>query len=167
MRRLLFSPGKVLGWRLASFSGLVRARMHLAICHLFPAAGLKIPQTMRTMYIVRMLQAAETRYAPKKYAGRIVLFRGGGLEEHTDGSNMGWDGLADVLENHEIGDGGLRSRRDIMNEPLVGLLATELRACLEKARDSEPVEWHTTRTERSAAASSSMAPAIPAIEPAG
>ena len=46
---------------------------------------------------------------------------------------MGWDGLAEHLENHEIGDGGLRSRRDIMNEPLVGLLARQLKACMANA----------------------------------
>jgi hypothetical protein len=53
---------------------------------------------------------------------------------------MGWDGLAANLENHEIGDNGLRTRRDIMNEPLVGSLANELRACLDKVQMIESVK---------------------------
>jgi hypothetical protein len=49
---------------------------------------------------------------------------------------MGWEGLAANLEVSEIGDGGLRSRRDIMNEPLVGTLAKQLDASIAKANTS-------------------------------
>jgi hypothetical protein len=100
----------------------------MATCQLFLAMGIPIPQNLRTMYVVRMINATEMQYAPKPYAGTIALFRGRGLYE--DDPNMGWDGLAETLENYEVGDGGLRSRRDIMNEPLVGLLAQQLSRCI-------------------------------------
>ena len=68
----------------------------------------------------------------KPYPGTLILFRGRGLYE--DDPNMGWEGLAATLENYEIGERRLRSRRDIMNEPLVGLLATQLDGCMAKNR---------------------------------
>lgn len=106
----------------------------MATCRSFLAVGFPIPQALRTMYVVRMINATESRYAPKRYDGVLTLFRGKGLYE--DDRNMGWDGLAEAIEHHEIGDGGLRSRRDIMNEPLVGLLAQELQACMLAANTS-------------------------------
>jgi len=108
-----------------------RSRIHMAACRMFLALGIPIPQALRTMYVVRMINATESRYAPRPYSGVLTLFRGKGLYE--DDPNMGWDGLAARIENHEIGDGGLRSRRDIMNEPLVAVLARELDGCMRDA----------------------------------
>jgi hypothetical protein len=82
-----------------------------------------------------MISRAEQNYAPAFYPGTLALFRGKGLYEND--RDMGWTGLAEQLENHEIGDGGLRSRRDIMNEPLVSLLASQLKVCLERAGKSQ------------------------------
>jgi thioesterase domain-containing protein/acyl carrier protein len=130
--RLMRSPQAALGWRLAAIDDAVRSRLHMATCHAFQAIGLTVPQSMRTMYVVRMLQRAEERYAPSKYPGKIVLFRGGGLDESADDPNLGWDGLAENIENHQMGASGLRTRRDIMNEPLVGDLAKTLRAYLDR-----------------------------------
>src|SRR5205814_1251577 len=90
VRRLLLSPHKALGWRAMAFGAAIRSRLHMATCRLFLSLGLRIPQGMRTMYIVRTLQAAEEQYVPHKYSGRIVLFRGGGLDENLDGPNMCW-----------------------------------------------------------------------------
>jgi len=137
--RLLHSPSKALGWRLAKLAQDIRSGLRMMTCRLFLSFGLRIPQGMRTMYIVRMLQAAEEQYIPQKYPGTIVLFRGGGLEENADGPKMGWDGLAETIESYQIGESGLRSRRDIMNEPLVTDLAKQLAACLERGRDAEGV----------------------------
>lgn len=128
LSRLRTSPKDALRWRWNSWTRTLRSRIHMAACRSFLAVGLPIPQALRTMYVVRMINATESRYAPKRYNGVLTLFRGKGLYE--DDRNMGWDGLADTIEHHEIGDGGLRSRRDIMNEPLVGLLAQELDACM-------------------------------------
>ena len=106
----------------------------MTTCRLFLAVGAPIPQPLRTMYVVRMINATESRYAPKRYPETLTLFRGKGLYE--DDPSMGWEGLADGIEQHELGDGGLRSRRDIMNEPLVGLLARRLEACISAVCNS-------------------------------
>lgn len=84
------------------------------------------------MHIVRALSEAERNYVPKPYAGTLTVFRGYGLYE--DDPNMGWDGLAGYLDNHEIGDKEVATRRDIMNEPLVQQLGIELAQCTERAR---------------------------------
>ena len=131
----------------------------MSTCKLFLQLGLKVPQALRTMYVVRMIQQAEQNYAPQPYAGSLILFRGRGLYEKDP--NMGWDGLAANLENHEIGADGLRTRRDIMNEPLVGSLANELRACLNKVQMIERVkvsslENISDRTVAAGAAASAM-----------
>lgn len=128
--RTRFSLIEALRWRYRALVRSLRSRLHMGTCELFLALGLPIPQSLRTMYVVRMINATESTYAPKPYAGTITLFRGRGLYE--DDPNMGWEGLAEALENYEIGSGGLRSRRDIMNEPLVGLLAAQLDACMAK-----------------------------------
>jgi amino acid adenylation domain-containing protein len=133
LKRLLLSPRKALGWRVAALGEKIRSRMHSATCSLFLTAGLKIPQSMRTLYIVRTLQRAEEQYIPQKYPGTIVLFCGGGLEENADDPRLGWDGLANEIEHYEIGEPGQRSRRDIMNEPLVSELARQLSARLEQS----------------------------------
>ncbi len=80
---------------------------------------------------MRITQAAERNYLPQRYPGRLILFRGRGLSEYENDPNMGWDGLAEHIENHEIGDVGQRTRRDIMNQPLVKLLAKELTVYLD------------------------------------
>ncbi|MBZ5723309.1 MAG: amino acid adenylation domain-containing protein [Acidobacteriia bacterium] len=133
--RLSRSPLRALRWRMRSLARTVRSRLHMMTCRTFLELGLKLPQSLRTMYVVRMINQAEQNYAPRQYPGTLALFRGRGLYEHDP--HMGWDGLAANLETYEIGDGGLRSRRDIMNEPLVGLLAGRLTECLDTAHDSQ------------------------------
>jgi hypothetical protein len=84
------------------------------------------------MYVVRMISQAEQTYVPKKYQGTLTLFRGRGLYEADP--NMGWDGLAEHLENHEIGEYATESRRDIMNEPLVETLARKLSEVIQRSQ---------------------------------
>jgi amino acid adenylation domain-containing protein len=86
--------------------------------------GRRVPPEMRTMYVMEALGAAEKSYQPKPYAGTITLFYGSGTLDF--GPNLGWDGLAESFQHCVIGDGDLDSRRDIMNEPLVGITAREL-----------------------------------------
>jgi hypothetical protein len=83
------------------------------------------------MYVIRTLLRAEQNYFPKPYPGTLVLFHGSGDED----LNLGWDGLAH-LENRIIGKGTRDSRRDLMNEPLVGHTARELTACMKSASPS-------------------------------
>ena len=94
--------------------------------------GLRIPPGMRTMYVVQNLGRAEQSYKPKPYAGSIVLFYGQGSDEY--GPNLGWDGLADHFERCVIGDGVVDNRRDIMNDPLVGITARKLAPYLDAQR---------------------------------
>ena len=126
--RLLSSPIKFLRnlsntlyWRVAV---AVRKYVYSALL----GTGLRIPPGMRTMYLTEMLGQAERRYQPKFYAGPVALFYGRGNDEF--GPNLGWDGLAEHFEHRVIGDKVLDSRREIMNEPLVGITARELLPCL-------------------------------------
>ena len=78
-----------------------------------------------------MTGKAEREYTPTFYPGSITLFRGKGL--YDDNPDMGWGGLAGHVEAYEIAGGEHRSRRDILNEPIVGGLARQLASCLEQA----------------------------------
>jgi hypothetical protein len=124
-------------------SRIVRQGLDAATCKLFLVGGVPIPASLRTMYVVQQINQAEQAYVPQRYGGTITLFHGKDLSE-TD-PNLGWNGLADRLDNFEIGDGGLRSRRDIMNEPLVGLLAKQLESCLEAGRSGLKQDQSVTR----------------------
>ncbi len=92
--------------------------------------GLRIPPGMRTMYVTETLGHAELMYRPKPYGGAMALFFGLGTLDF--GPNLGWDGLAEEFHHHVVGDGGLDSRRDIMNEPLVVITAKKLAAYLNR-----------------------------------
>jgi thioesterase domain-containing protein len=92
--------------------------------------GMRVPPEMRTMYVTQTLSWAEEKYRPKPYSGSLVLFYGEGTFEF--GPNLGWDGLARHFEHCVIGDGVLDSRRDIMNEPLVGTTAKLLAPYLNR-----------------------------------
>jgi hypothetical protein len=164
LRRLIRSPRQAIGWRMASLMWTVRSQIQLQIIRLFLKLGLRVPQTLRTLYVMTMLGRAEKNYAPGRYGGTLTLFRGHGLYENDP--NMGWDGLAEGFENYEIGDGGLRSRRDIMNEPLVGLLAKQLSACLERVRESHSPSFAETTLDRIMAASNHVLSVAPVVETA-
>jgi hypothetical protein len=90
--------------------------------------GHRLPPAMRTMHVMESLGMAERTYRPRPYAGKLTLFHG--AEALEFGPNQGWDGLAESFDHCLIGDGNLDSRRDIMNEPLVGTLARRLALCL-------------------------------------
>ena len=76
-----------------------------------------------------MLGSAEQHYCPKPYRGSVVLFFGQGTLDF--GPNLGWDGLAERFEHCIIGDEVLDSRRDILNQPLVGITASKLAPFLD------------------------------------
>jgi amino acid adenylation domain-containing protein len=93
------------------------------------ALGRRVPPAMRAMYVTQSLGAAELKYHPQSYPGTITLFHG--QEALSFGPNLGWDGLASEIQHCVIGDGDLDSRRDILTEPLVGITARHLAACLK------------------------------------
>jgi len=112
-------------WRLL---GLARRATYAVLFRL----RRRLPPEMRTMYVKEMLNQAEKAYRPKAYSGTITLFYGMGTLDF--GPNLGWDGLAKNFAHCVIGDGILDSRRDIMNEPLVGNTAKELAPYLNQNR---------------------------------
>jgi pimeloyl-ACP methyl ester carboxylesterase len=95
--------------------------------------GMRVPPDMRTMYVTQTLTWVEERFTPKPYEGSLVLFYGEGTLDF--GPNLGWDGLAEHFDHCVIGDGVLDSRRDIMNEPLVGATAKKLAPYLNGKRE--------------------------------
>ena len=129
MGTLLSSPIKALRnlasaiyWRAVPFIRRVTYRVLFSL-------GLRIPPGMRTMYVMEMLGSAEQHYCPKPYRGSVVLFFGQGTLDF--GPNLGWDGLAERFEHCIIGDEVLDSRRDILNQPLVGITASKLAPFLD------------------------------------
>ncbi|PYX07512.1 MAG: amino acid adenylation protein [Acidobacteria bacterium] len=128
---LIRSPRRALRWRIRQAAQATVYKTRVTTYRVLLDLGLKVPQGLRTLYVVRITQAAERNYLPQRYPGRLILFRGRGLSEYENDPNIGWDGLAEHIENHEIGDIGQHTRRDIMNQPLVKLLAKELTVYLD------------------------------------
>ena len=126
LAKLMRAPRRVIWgqWLTARFR--VRSALELGIPRLFLRCGYRVPQKLRTGYVDQMLRQAESSYVPRFYEGTLHLFRGRGLWDEN--GYMGWEGLAERIENRFIGDGETQLRREIMDEPLVGLLAAELSA---------------------------------------
>ncbi len=99
--------------------------------------GVRIPARMRTLYVWRTLIRAERNYVPKPYPGLVVMFHG---SDYQDDPNLGWDGLAEGIEHHIIGNSSQDARRDLMNEPWVGQTARELCDCIKRACDTVEVK---------------------------
>jgi amino acid adenylation domain-containing protein len=107
--------------------------VHKAGCRAMNAFGIPIPQKWRELYIVRSLTAAEKKYSPRFLDGKLVIFRGGGLYDHDPG--MGWSKLASDVKDCVIGSAAeQRTRRDILNEPLVERVATQLMRFIDETR---------------------------------
>ena len=124
LRRALLSPIKTLRNLAESLYWRVVPTFRKATYRALFFVGRRVPPTMRAMYVTQSLGAAELRYRPKPYPGVITLFHG--QEAMEFGPNLGWDGLAGEFQHCIIGDGNLDSRRDILNEPLVGVTARHL-----------------------------------------
>jgi thioesterase domain-containing protein len=122
--RWLSSPGKFLRGKSNELYWRTKPAVRRSTYRVLLGLGLRIPPAMRTMHVVQNLLRAEQSYKPKPYQGSIVLFYGPGSLEF--GSNLGWDGLANQFEHCVIGDEVVENRRDIMNDPLVGITAKEL-----------------------------------------
>jgi len=139
LAQLLSAPGRSLAWRwknlrLGWYSAWLHAWRALAthiawkVYGLLFRTGRCVPASMRTMYIVRVLERAEQLYFPKPYSGALELFHGSGKSEF--GPNLGWDGLAQLQHHVIVGGrrGDARDRRILMDTPL---MAEKLTACLE------------------------------------
>jgi amino acid adenylation domain-containing protein len=112
-------------WRAEDLFYKSRTIIHKTGCRVLNRAGISIPQSWRELYLVRALTVAEKNYHPQFFDGRIVLFRGAGLYDHDPG--MGWSQLAREIEDCRIGTPEeQKTRRDILNDPLVEQVAARL-----------------------------------------
>jgi amino acid adenylation domain-containing protein len=123
-KKMLRSPVRALQTKSKELYWHVREFVENQMFRILLGMGFRIPPAMRTKYVAYTLRRAEWKYRPKPYPGSIVLFYGRASSEY--GPNLGWEGLAEAFGHHVIGDEILDSRRDIMNEPLVGITAKEL-----------------------------------------
>jgi len=115
----------------------LRPRLYFAACRAFVQLGLKVPQAMRNEYVALALLQAERAYKPAPYPASVTLFQGRGLYESDP--DMGWTGLAAMIESVEISDGRDQNlRRDIMDPPLVTLLAEKLKVTSDTASRINP-----------------------------
>jgi len=151
--RLSRCPVRVMRERLSAWKHLLRTRVALTLYPILQGLGIRVPQRMRHMYVVRMLGRAEENYVPSPYAGKLTLFYGRGDGTQHSAPNMGWNGLANDIETYVIGDRQVFSRRSILVEPLVRQLATALNACLDRASEGH-------RTLSAAKAETRCSPAI-------
>jgi amino acid adenylation domain-containing protein len=133
---------------------VLRVRCESLVCRCFLSAGKTVPGRLRRMYVHRMTGKAEREYTPSFYPGSITLFRGKGL--YDDNPDMGWGGLAGHVEAYEIAGGEHRSRRDILNEPIVGGLARQLASCLEQAALKKQADASSAIETEHAAATDSL-----------
>jgi len=127
---LMRSPARALYRKSARLVTKTRQKLAPTAYKVWFRLGLRIPPSMRTLYVWRTLLRAEQNYVPKPYAGTLVLFHG---SDYASDPNLGWDRLADCLEHRIIGEGAQGSRRDLMDEPLVDQTARELSACINGA----------------------------------
>ena len=124
-------------WRAENMLYAGWGMVHKHGCRWMVAAGIPVPQKWRELYIARALLQAEKRYSPQFLDGRLVIFRGAGIYDHDPG--MGWSKLARQVEDHVIGaPSQQKTRRDIMNEPLVETVAVLLKGYMDAALKREP-----------------------------
>lgn len=158
-----------LNWRLKS----VREKLQLAgekvLFAFCRVSGFAVPQSLRTLYVLRMTDRAEASYQPRTYAGQVVLFRGRGIYNHDP--EMGWAGLVETgIQIHYVGDSQQGARHEIVNEPLVQELARDLKAVLAQAGESSSAREvganPNVRTDASASAASWKPVSVPAVSEA-
>ena len=132
-KTLLTRLQRAIRWRAEKLFYKTRAVVHRAGCRAMNTAGIPVPQEWRELYIVRSLTVAERNYVPKFLDGRLVIFRGAGIYDHDPG--MGWSKMAEEVEDYVIGAAAQqKTRRDILNEPLVELVAAQLKKSMYENR---------------------------------
>jgi thioesterase domain-containing protein len=122
---------QAVAWRRAALRDRraeVGRQLRAMLCQWWLATGHTIPPRLRDVYVFQVTTRAEQRYAPLAYPGHLLVFRGKGL--YTDPA-LGWGPHARSIETIEVG-GPQRLRREIVAEPVVCLLARELRSRLDR-----------------------------------
>jgi amino acid adenylation domain-containing protein len=139
LKGFLQSPHRAIGWRIKALANCATATLRKCVTRVLLASGRRVPPAWRTVTIAETLTRAEMTYRPEPYPGTLLLFSGRSL--FSEDQYLGWQGLAKELKTFEIEDQPGNLRRDILNEPLVGLVASQLTQCLEAAdlRGIEPL----------------------------
>jgi hypothetical protein len=134
-------------WRLTHLREWAQLRGEKILYRVLPGLRIAIPQTLRTLYVLRMTEQAEKEYCPELYPGRLTLFRGRGVYDHDP--ELGWTGLAGLgLEICDVGDNPQEGRREMINEPVVGKLAQQLKICIDSISSGWAPEKASTGSER-------------------
>jgi amino acid adenylation domain-containing protein len=125
LRRALRSA---LAWRWRALNERIlkpaRNRLIETLCMLYVRMDRPVPPRWRNRYLLHLTHAAERRYVPRFFPGRMTIFHGAGLPPHL---HTGWSGLAEDLVVCEI-PGVHRNRFYTMQEPNVRSLAREIRS---------------------------------------
>jgi aspartate racemase len=125
-------------WRMRSLKEKLQLAGEAMLFGFCRVSGIAVPQSLRTLYVLRMTDHAEFAYSPTPYDGAVALFRGRGIYDHDP--EMGWTGLVNSgMEIHYIGNNKQGARHEIVNEPLVEELTAELKASLAQARQRAAV----------------------------
>lgn len=97
--------------------------------------GLAVPHHLREHWMTCVFLEAQSQYQLRLYPGRATLFRAAEAGPTFDyaGRELGWGELVQRgIEVHEIPG----NHDSLMLEPHVRVLASSLRACLERARET-------------------------------
>jgi amino acid adenylation domain-containing protein len=131
LKGFMQSPHRAIGWRIKGLVNSARTAARRSATRVLLGLGRRVPAAWRTVTIAETLTGAEMTYRPQPYAGTLLLFSDPNLL--AEDQYLGWKGLAEELKTFAIGDQPVNLRRDILNEPLVGLVAQQLTQCLEAA----------------------------------
>ncbi len=95
---------------------------------IYDAAGKPVPRSLENVGDINSFAAIH--YKPGVYPGRIDIFRAEkAWGDQRLGHLLGWDGLAESIEVHEIPGGHL----DIFASGVIEVVAREIEACLKRA----------------------------------
>jgi acyl transferase domain-containing protein len=114
----------------------LNARLLRIVYTIYDAFGKPVPRTLENVKDVNSFAAVN--YKPGVYPGRIDLFRAEkAWGDQRLGYLMGWDGLAEAIELHEIPG----QHNKIFEPRVLEVLVREIEACLKRAA-SERVTEH-------------------------
>jgi amino acid adenylation domain-containing protein len=123
-RRALREPrrfGTALVWYSWRIGARRRARIALAL-------GRPLPESVRELYFLELHAKAERAYDPAPYDGDLLVFYGEDLYEDP---TLGWSGVVTgEIQTHAV-PGSHDNNRQVMVEPYVAFVSTELQASLD------------------------------------
>jgi hypothetical protein len=134
-RNLLFGSGRVRYIRSKSrtLRSRIRSRIRQMIYSSFRSDSKPIPRALQNVREANYV--AKRKYVPGPYRGKVTLFRAAvRWPVDSPGLDMGWERLAlGGVEIREVpGD-----HVNMLLRPQVGLLAEQLRECIDKAAGAE------------------------------